>query len=81
MAKKKNKAKGIRKCVIKHNIKSDVYKTCLSDKKERKEKIIEVLKENNYDVDDWYKRSVKFFKGNKTILKSQQWINRNQDTK
>ena len=52
MAKKKNKAKGIRKCVIKYNIKSDVYKTCLSDKKERKEKIIEVLKENNYDVDD-----------------------------
>lgn len=52
MVKKKNKAKGIRKCVIKHNIKSDVYKTYLQDKKVRKEKIIEVLNENNYDVDD-----------------------------
>ena len=81
MVKKKNKAKGIRKCVIKHNIKSDVYKTYLSDKKVRKEKIIEVLNENNYDVDDWYKRSVKFFKGNKTILKSEQGLNRNQESK
>lgn len=81
MVKKKNKAKGIRKCAIKHNIKSDVYKTYLSDKKVRKEKIIEVLNENNYDVDDWYKRSVKFFKENKTILKSEQGLSRNQELK
>ena len=49
--------------------------------KNKKRKNNRSFEKKNYDVDDLYKRSVKFFKGNKTILKSEQVLNRNQESK